>query len=162
VGNCAEFIRRRMLEAERMPPEQLMETLADALASIEYFLEDGSRMSGEPREDVLDLAEQSVEALGLPVACWWSGAPPAVRPGRSMAGCCCKARRDSCRAVRGRCSAVPGPARRASRRWPNRGSAIGVANRCACCNLPIRRRYRPIASGSACVATCWRATGVWL
>lgn len=69
VGNCAEFIRRRMLEAERMPPEQLMETLADALASIEYFLEDGSRLSGEPREDVLDLAEQSVEALGLPVAC---------------------------------------------------------------------------------------------
>ena len=69
VGSCGEFIQRRMLESERMPAEQLLETLADALASIEYFLEDGGRLHGEPREDVLDLAERSVQALGLPVAC---------------------------------------------------------------------------------------------
>ena len=69
VGSCGEFIQRRMLETERMPAEQLLDTLADALASIEYFLEDGGRLHGEPREDVLDLAERSVQALGLPVAC---------------------------------------------------------------------------------------------
>jgi hypothetical protein len=69
VGSCGEFIQRRMLESERMPAEQLLDTLADALASIEYFLEDGGRLHGEPREDVLDLAERSVQALGLPVAC---------------------------------------------------------------------------------------------
>lgn len=69
VDSCGDFIQRRMIESERMPAEQLLETLADALASLEYFLEDGSRLHGEPREDVLDLAERSVQALGLPVAC---------------------------------------------------------------------------------------------
>lgn len=69
VGSCGDFIQWRMLESERMPAEPLLETLADALTSLEYFLEDGSRLHGEPRDDVLDLAERSVQALGLPVAC---------------------------------------------------------------------------------------------
>lgn len=69
VGSCGDFIQRHMLESEHMPAEPLLETLADALTSIEYFLEDGSRLRGEPRDDVLDLAERSVQALGLPVAC---------------------------------------------------------------------------------------------
>ena len=51
-----------------MPSEQMLETLADALSSLEYYLEAGAVMRPETRPSVLDLAEESVKALGMPVA----------------------------------------------------------------------------------------------
>lgn len=68
LGNCSDFIQWRMLESQHGPAESLLETLADALTSLEYFLEGGAHFNGA-RKDVLDLAERSVGALGLLVAC---------------------------------------------------------------------------------------------
>ncbi|MGQ7957741.1 ferrous iron transporter B [Pseudomonas sp. SP16.1] len=68
VGGCAGYIQTRMLEAAQMPSEQMLETLADALSSLEYYLEAGAVLRPETQPSVLDLAEESVKALGMPVA----------------------------------------------------------------------------------------------
>lgn len=66
IGACADYIQRQMLEAPARPSEQMLETLADALASLEYYLEAGTLLPDEHSE-VLDLAADSVRALGMPV-----------------------------------------------------------------------------------------------
>ena len=69
IGACADFIQKQMLESNQMPPEQLLETLADALTSLEYYLEGGAVLRrDDSRVSVLDLASDSVRALGMPVA----------------------------------------------------------------------------------------------
>ncbi len=69
IGACADFIQKQMLESNQMPPEQLLETLADALTSLEYYLEGGAVLRRDhSRVSVLDLASESVRALGMPVA----------------------------------------------------------------------------------------------
>ncbi|MCW8158008.1 ferrous iron transporter B [Stutzerimonas stutzeri] len=69
IGACADFIQKQMLESNQMPPEQLLETLADALTSLEYYLEGGAVLRrDDSRVSVLDLASESVRALGMPVA----------------------------------------------------------------------------------------------
>ena len=68
VGACGAYIQQQMLEASAMPSEQMLETLADALTSLEYYLEGGAGMRRGFQADVLDLAANSVRALGLPVA----------------------------------------------------------------------------------------------
>jgi hypothetical protein len=50
-----------------MPAEQMLETLADALSSLEYYLEAGAVMRPETKPSVLDLAAESVRALGMPL-----------------------------------------------------------------------------------------------
>lgn len=62
VSACERFIRTQMLETQTVPVAQTIETLADALTSLEYFLESGSR-GGQMRTKVLDLAEESLQAL---------------------------------------------------------------------------------------------------
>ena len=68
VGACADYIQTQMLDARQMPSEQMLETLADALSSLEYYLEGGAVLRPETTPSVLDLAEESVRALGLSVA----------------------------------------------------------------------------------------------
>ncbi|QTF55124.1 ferrous iron transporter B [Stutzerimonas frequens] len=69
IGACADFIQKHMLESNQMPPEQMLETLADALTSLEYYLEGGAVLRrDDSRLSVLDLASESVRALGMPVA----------------------------------------------------------------------------------------------
>lgn len=68
VGACADYIQTQMLESQQMPSEQMLETLADALTSLEYFLEGGAMLRRDSESSVLDLAAESVRALGLPVA----------------------------------------------------------------------------------------------
>ncbi|MCJ8168012.1 ferrous iron transporter B [Atopomonas sediminilitoris] len=64
IGLCADYIQQHMLESGGMPSEQMLETLADALTSLEYFLEGGAKaVVGQP--DVLGLASESVRALGM-------------------------------------------------------------------------------------------------
>jgi hypothetical protein len=57
-----------MIETTQMPSEQMLETLADALTGLEYYLEGGAMMRPEGQPDVLDVASESVKALGLTVA----------------------------------------------------------------------------------------------
>ncbi|GMG85906.1 hybrid sensor histidine kinase/response regulator [Biformimicrobium ophioploci] len=64
--SCSEFVRERMIEAEQQPEWGLLDVLADAVTSIEYFLE----RTLEGSDDVamlLSLAEESVYELGYPV-----------------------------------------------------------------------------------------------
>ncbi|QLC72465.1 ferrous iron transporter B [Pseudomonas sp. LPB0260] len=68
VGACAEYIQRQMLDTPQMPSEQMLETLADALSSLEYYLEAGAVLRPETQPSVLDLAADSVRALGMKVA----------------------------------------------------------------------------------------------
>ncbi|MEX6503753.1 ferrous iron transporter B [Pseudomonas zhanjiangensis] len=68
VGACAHYIQKQMFDAPQMPSEQMLETLADALSSLEYYLESGAVLRPETQPSVLDLAEESVRALGVPVA----------------------------------------------------------------------------------------------
>ncbi|MEN0107554.1 MAG: ferrous iron transporter B [Pseudomonas sp.] len=68
VGACGDYIQTHMLEAAQMPSEQMLETLADALTSLEYYLEGGAVLRPETVPSVLDLAAESVRALGLQVA----------------------------------------------------------------------------------------------
>ena len=65
VGACAEYIDKQMLESQQMPSEQMLETLADALTSLEYYLEGGAVLRPETQPSVLDLAAESVRALGI-------------------------------------------------------------------------------------------------
>ena len=68
VGACAEYIQKHMIEIAQMPSEQMLETLADALTSLEFFLEGGANLRPEGQQDVLELAADSVRALGMQVA----------------------------------------------------------------------------------------------
>lgn len=68
IGLCADYIQTQMLDARQMPSEQMLETLADALSSLEYYLEGGAVLRPETTPSVLDLAEESVRALGMSVA----------------------------------------------------------------------------------------------
>ena len=67
VGACADYIQQHMFDAPHMPSEQMLETLADALSSLEYYLEAGAVMRPETQPSVLDLAAESVRALGMPL-----------------------------------------------------------------------------------------------
>ncbi|MCU1717459.1 ferrous iron transporter B [Pseudomonas sp. 5P_3.1_Bac2] len=66
VGSCAQYIQQHMFEAAQMPSQTQLETLADALSSLEYYLEGGA-VKRTDRASVLDLAADSVRALGMPV-----------------------------------------------------------------------------------------------
>ena len=68
ISQCADYIQSHMLEVSQMPSEQMLETLADALSSLEYYLEGGAVLRPETTPSVLDLAEESVRALGMPGA----------------------------------------------------------------------------------------------
>lgn len=64
VGACARYIQQHMLEAATMPSEHMLETLADALSSLEYYLEGGVLLQAKENRSVLDLADESLRALG--------------------------------------------------------------------------------------------------
>ncbi|CAH0215364.1 hypothetical protein SRABI70_02095 [Pseudomonas sp. Bi70] len=65
VAACADYIQAQMLDSEQMPAEARLEVLADALSSLEYYLEADN---GLAQPSVLDLAAESVRALGQEVA----------------------------------------------------------------------------------------------
>ncbi|WP_133491190.1 Hpt domain-containing protein [Alcanivorax sp. 24] len=66
LRQCARFIRERLLDDEQAPDWQSMDTLADAMSSVEYYLE---RLSDDPHtgDDVLEVAHRSIAALGYPL-----------------------------------------------------------------------------------------------
>ena len=67
LRQCVSYIEEQLLEADRPKPDwRSMDTLADAITSVEYYLE---RLSDDPEtsDDILQLARSSVEALGYPL-----------------------------------------------------------------------------------------------
>lgn len=67
VQACADYIKTNMLDSMDMPMEQALESLADALTSLEYYLEGGFLLQRKEEREVLDLAAESIEALGVQV-----------------------------------------------------------------------------------------------
>ncbi len=68
LSACARYIKEQLLEQKITPEWSTLDTLADAIASVEYYLE---RLSGDHDEDdelLLSVAEESVDALGYRVA----------------------------------------------------------------------------------------------
>ncbi len=65
LRSCALFIDQKMLNTEQQPGMAELETLADAISSVDYYLE--SLEANKPiGESILDIAEESVAELGYP------------------------------------------------------------------------------------------------
>lgn len=60
---CENYVRKDLLEERKIPAWQLLDTLADAIASVDYYLERLSEDADAECESVLDVAEQSVTTL---------------------------------------------------------------------------------------------------
>ena len=69
LGACARFIEEQLLQQDSTPQWSTLDTLADAITSVEYYLE---RLSSGGRKDendlLLSVAEESVASLGYAVA----------------------------------------------------------------------------------------------
>ena len=64
IRSCAQFIQDKLLNSETHPDFQVLDSLADTIASVEYYLE---RLTEDLYDDVdslLDLAEESITTLG--------------------------------------------------------------------------------------------------
>lgn len=66
VGSCMQFVDTKLIRADASGAiQQLMETFADAVMSIEYFLEAYIAVHKQDNS-ILEIAEDSVSALGFP------------------------------------------------------------------------------------------------
>ncbi|MFC6634087.1 Hpt domain-containing protein [Microbulbifer taiwanensis] len=66
VGACKRYISEQLIDAAEQPEWKLLDTLADAITSVEYYLE--RRADGiEDADMLLALAEDSVATLGFAV-----------------------------------------------------------------------------------------------
>lgn len=66
LKSCESFISNKLLAEKIQPDQHTLETLADALTSIDYYLE--SMEDNKPLGDsILDVAQESVEELGFPI-----------------------------------------------------------------------------------------------
>lgn len=66
VQQCADYIKTQMLQAASMPDEHSMQTLAEALTGIEYYLESSGPQQGED-SSLLDTVASNLQQLGLQV-----------------------------------------------------------------------------------------------
>ncbi|MGH1374164.1 MAG: Hpt domain-containing protein [Cellvibrionaceae bacterium] len=67
LQGCSQYIENELLSGDSSPEWSALDTLADAIASVEYFLE---RISGDREDDdevLLTLAEESIASLGYGV-----------------------------------------------------------------------------------------------
>jgi hypothetical protein len=67
LERCVEFVDEVLMQPHHPPAiQELLETFADAIMSVEYYLDTGGSR-GQGDESVLQLAEDSLKALGYPV-----------------------------------------------------------------------------------------------
>ncbi|MFL0804014.1 MAG: Hpt domain-containing protein [Agarilytica sp.] len=67
VSACGQFIQEKLIEGNEHPSFDVMESLADAIASVEYYLERLMEDLHEDSDSMLDIAEESIAGLGYPV-----------------------------------------------------------------------------------------------
>ena len=68
LGACARYIEEQLLSSDKSPDWAKLDTLADAIASVEYYLERFDREEAEENDLLLGVAEDSVTQLGYGVA----------------------------------------------------------------------------------------------
>ncbi len=65
LQSCIDYISEKLITAGEKPEWRDLDTLADAITSVEYYLERlGDRFPGD--EDILSIAEEAVASLGYP------------------------------------------------------------------------------------------------
>jgi chemosensory pili system protein ChpA (sensor histidine kinase/response regulator) len=64
---CNRYIQEQLLARKTVPDWHNLDTLADAITSVEYYLERLSEDQGTQGELILDVAEQSLQTLGYPL-----------------------------------------------------------------------------------------------
>ncbi len=80
LNACANYVEQQLLGDTKTPEWTELDTLADAIASVEYYLE---RLCGDREEEdemLLGVAEDSVRALGYPVNEGGSVRPSTLSP----------------------------------------------------------------------------------
>jgi len=65
LRSCAAFVDR-LVNAKSMPPMSVIETFADAIACVDYYLE-SLEVNKPVSDNVFDIGEESVAELGFPV-----------------------------------------------------------------------------------------------
>ncbi|MCL6414133.1 Hpt domain-containing protein [Aestuariirhabdus sp. Z084] len=68
LGICANYIREQLIANKDVPEWTVLDTLADVIASIEYYLERLADDHAEQAELLLDVADESLQALGCDIA----------------------------------------------------------------------------------------------
>lgn len=67
LDKCAEFVEEILMDQDTAPAlKEMLETFADAIISVEYYLSSASSTL-QMDESVLQIAEESLDALGFPV-----------------------------------------------------------------------------------------------
>ncbi|WP_205895333.1 Hpt domain-containing protein, partial [Metapseudomonas otitidis] len=64
---CNRYIQEQLLARKAVPNWQSLDTLADAITSVEYYLERLSEDHATQGDMILDVAEESLENLGYPL-----------------------------------------------------------------------------------------------
>ncbi|MDX2464137.1 MAG: Hpt domain-containing protein [Porticoccus sp.] len=68
LDSCNLFLVEQVLGEENVPSWNMLDALADAITSIEYYLEFVGKQDERAEEAILGLAEEGVTKLGYPVA----------------------------------------------------------------------------------------------
>lgn len=68
IGSCQRFIDEQLIKKPEPPSFEVLDVLADAIASVEYYLECLDEDVIEEQDKVLQVAEDSVARLGYPIA----------------------------------------------------------------------------------------------
>ncbi|GAA5315839.1 MAG: hypothetical protein AseanaTS_10440 [Candidatus Pelagadaptatus aseana] len=66
--SCSNYIKRELIESDGPPDWAQLDTLADAISSVEYYLERLADDADEEGESLMAIAENSVASLGYPVS----------------------------------------------------------------------------------------------
>ncbi|MDX1451089.1 MAG: chemotaxis protein [Oleiphilaceae bacterium] len=66
VATCQECINEELYESEQTPEEKILETLADALSSLEYYIE-SMKYKDALNDELLKLSEDSLKSIGYSV-----------------------------------------------------------------------------------------------
>ena len=65
---CNRYIQEQLLAKQAIPDWQSLDTLADAITSVEYYLERLGEDCSSQGDLILDVAEESLQALGYPLS----------------------------------------------------------------------------------------------
>ncbi|WP_324732274.1 hybrid sensor histidine kinase/response regulator [Pseudomonas paeninsulae] len=67
LNACNRYIQEQLLARKAVPNWQSLDTLADAITSVEYYLERLAEDHGSQGDLILDVAEESLASLGYPL-----------------------------------------------------------------------------------------------
>ncbi|MCU1718660.1 Hpt domain-containing protein [Pseudomonas sp. 5P_3.1_Bac2] len=68
LSACTRYIQEQLLARQAVPNWQHLDTLADAITSVEYYLERLAEDNSSQGDSILDVAEDSMALLGYPLA----------------------------------------------------------------------------------------------